>query len=117
MGRGPHSPGYPVNLSLSLRCPRRPEFTATETLEELQLIGLVGAVTSRNVNRKLAGQRAGGAVVPFLVGVATGGVAGAIIGTLVGTEVVQIVTGAADRIERKLTKAERDELRFELMLQ
>jgi len=57
------------------------------------------------------------AVMPFLVGVATGGVAGAIVGTLVGEEVVQVFSSATGKIERKLTKSERNELRFELLLQ
>ncbi len=86
-------------------------------VEELKLTGSASAVTYGRIKQGLGGSRSGRVVVPFLVGVATGGLAGAVIGTLVGAEVVQHVSGAAGRIERKLTNAERDELRFELLLQ
>jgi uncharacterized membrane protein len=56
-------------------------------------------------------------VVPFLVGTAVGGVAGAVAGILLSHQMTQLVAALIGAIDRRLTDAERDELRFELLLQ
>ena len=56
-------------------------------------------------------------VYPFLVGTAVGGVAGAVVGTLLSEHMTHLVATMIGLINRRLTAAERDELRFELLLQ
>ena len=56
-------------------------------------------------------------VVPFLIGTAVGGVAGAVAGTLLSNQTSHLVAALIDLVDRRLTDAERDKLRFELLLQ
>ena len=58
-----------------------------------------------------------GAMTPFLLGTAVGGVAGAVAGTLLSHQTRRLLVGLIRLIGRRLTDAERDELRFELLLQ
>ncbi len=54
---------------------------------------------------------------PFLLGTAIGGVAGAVAGTLLSQQTRRLLVGLVHLAGRPLTDAERDELRFELLLQ
>jgi len=54
---------------------------------------------------------------PFLLGTAIGGVAGAVAGTLLSQQTRRLLVGLVNLAGRPLTNAERDELRFELLLQ
>ena len=57
------------------------------------------------------------AVRPFLLGTAVGGVAGAVAGTLLSHQTRRLLVGLLHVITRRLSDAEREELRFELLLQ
>ena len=54
---------------------------------------------------------------PFLVGTAVGGVAGAIAGALLSQRTRRLLIGLIHLVGRRLSAAERDQLRFELLLQ
>lgn len=56
-------------------------------------------------------------VRPFLLGTVVGGVAGAVAGTLLSYQTRRLIVGLIHVTGRRLTAAERDELRFELLLQ
>jgi len=58
-----------------------------------------------------------GAIGPFLIGTAVGGVAGAVAGTLLSTRTRRLLIGLIHLVDRRLSRAERDSLRFELLLQ
>ncbi len=53
----------------------------------------------------------------FLLGTAVGGIAGAIAGALLSSATRSLVLGLLQVFGRRLTDAEREELRFELLLQ
>lgn len=57
------------------------------------------------------------AVAPFLVGTAVGGVAGAVAGTLLSARTRRLLIGMIQLVDRRLSRSERDSLRFELLLQ
>ncbi len=54
---------------------------------------------------------------PFLMGTAVGGVAGAVAGTLLSQQTRRLLIGIIHLVGRRLSDAERDQLRFELLLQ
>jgi len=56
-------------------------------------------------------------VVPFLLGAAVGGAAGAVAGTLLGRQTTQFVASLIGVVDRRLTRAEEGEPRFDLLLQ
>ncbi len=56
-------------------------------------------------------------VVPFLLGAAVGGAAGAVAGTLLGRQTTQLVASLIGVVDRRLTRAEEGEPRFDLLLQ
>ena len=56
-------------------------------------------------------------VRPFLLGTAVGGVAGAVAGTLLSHQTRRLLVGLIHVVSRRLSDAEREELRFELLLQ
>ncbi|MGH2533996.1 MAG: hypothetical protein ACRDJW_17070 [Thermomicrobiales bacterium] len=56
-------------------------------------------------------------LVPFLLGTAVGGVAGAVAGALLCHQTSALATAVLDLIDRRLNEAERERLRFDLMLQ
>lgn len=62
-----------------------------------------------------AGSRGG--IRPFLLGTAVGGVAGAVAGTLLSQPTRRLLIGLIHLVGRRLSDAERDQLRFELLLQ
>jgi len=55
--------------------------------------------------------------VPFLVGAAVGGVAGAIVGTVLSQHTTQLVATVIGVVDRRLHEADRERLKFELLLQ
>jgi uncharacterized membrane protein len=57
------------------------------------------------------------AVRPFLIGTAVGGLAGAVAGTLLSQPTRRLLVGLIHLAGRRLSDAEREELRFELLLQ
>ena len=56
-------------------------------------------------------------VGPFLLGTAIGAVAGAVAGTLLSDRTRRLLVGLIRLAGRRLSDSERDELRFELLLQ
>lgn len=56
-------------------------------------------------------------LVPFLLGTVVGGVAGAVAGTLLSEHTAHLAASVLDLIDRRLSDAERERLRFELLLQ
>lgn len=58
-----------------------------------------------------------GIAVPFLVGTVVGGLAGAVAGTLLSAQTTHLVASLIDAVERRVSDADREALRWELMLQ
>lgn len=56
-------------------------------------------------------------VGPFVLGTFFGAVVGALLGTALGPHTRGFVVGLYHLMSRRLTSAERDQLRFELLLQ
>ena len=59
----------------------------------------------------------GSPVGPFLLGTVVGGVAGAVVGTALSPHTRGFVIGLYHLVNRRLASSERDQLRFELLLQ
>ena len=57
------------------------------------------------------------AVVPFLAGAAIGAAAGIVAGTLLSRHAVHLIAALIGAVDRRLSHEERDQLRFELLLQ
>lgn len=66
-------------------------------------------------DERVAGPRSG--VGAFLLGTAVGGIAGAVAGALFSNATRSLVVGLLQVFGRRLSEAEREELRFELLLQ
>lgn len=77
----------------------------------------VDATAAGAADRTPGVRRRRGAVGPFLVGTAVGGLAGAVAGTLLSTRTRRLLIGLIHLVDRRLTRSERESLRFELMLQ
>ncbi|MDP9363885.1 MAG: hypothetical protein M3Q10_06615 [Chloroflexota bacterium] len=84
----------------------------------------IGAVLAREQNDRwplvlgIARPAAGGGPVrPFLIGTAVGGVAGAVAGALLSQRTRRLLRGLIHLAGRPLSDAEREKLRFELLLQ
>ena len=60
---------------------------------------------------------ASSAVGPFLLGTVVGGLAGAVVGTALSPHTRRFVVGLYHLVNRRLASSERDQLRFELLLQ
>lgn len=58
-----------------------------------------------------------GTVRPFVIGTAVGGLAGAVAGTLLSQRTRRLLVGLIHLAGRRLSDEEREELRFELLLQ
>ncbi len=56
-------------------------------------------------------------VLPFLLGAAVGGAAGAVAGMLLGKQTTQLVASLIGVVDRRLTRSEEGEPRFDLLLQ
>jgi hypothetical protein len=54
---------------------------------------------------------------PFVLGTVVGGLAGAVLGTALSPHTRGFLIGLYHLLNRRLTSAERDQLRFELLLQ
>ncbi|MEA2515156.1 MAG: hypothetical protein QOJ59_4645 [Thermomicrobiales bacterium] len=57
------------------------------------------------------------ALLPFLLGAAVGGVAGAVVGTVLSQHTTQLVATLIGVVDRRLHEADRERLKFELLLQ
>ena len=57
------------------------------------------------------------AVAPFLAGAAVGAAAGIVAGTLLSRHAVHLIAALIGAVDRRLSHEERDQLRFELLLQ
>ena len=57
------------------------------------------------------------ALLPFLLGAAVGGVAGAVVGTVLSQHTTHLVAAAIAVVDRRLHEADRERLKFELLLQ
>ncbi len=58
-----------------------------------------------------------GPIVPFLLGAAVGATAGAVAGTLMTRYGIHLVAAMIGAVDRRMSRDERDKLRFELLLQ
>jgi hypothetical protein len=56
-------------------------------------------------------------VAPFVVGTVIGGIAGTIVGTALSPYTRGLIVGLYHLVSRRLSSSERDQLRFELLLQ
>ena len=56
-------------------------------------------------------------VGPFILGTVVGGVAGAVLGTALSPHTRGFLVGLYHLVSRRLSSSERDQLRFELLLQ
>jgi hypothetical protein len=56
-------------------------------------------------------------VAPFLLGTVVGGLAGAALGTALSPHTRGFVVGLYQLVSRRMSSSERDQLRFELLLQ
>jgi hypothetical protein len=56
-------------------------------------------------------------IAPFVVGTVIGGIAGTIVGTALSPYTRGLIVGLYQLISRRLSSSERDQLRFELLLQ
>jgi hypothetical protein len=57
------------------------------------------------------------ALIPFLLGAAVGGVAGAVVGTVLSQHTMQLIAALIGVVDRRLHEADRERLKFELLLQ
>jgi tetrahydromethanopterin S-methyltransferase subunit C len=57
------------------------------------------------------------ALMPFLIGAAVGGVAGAVVGTVMSQHTTHLVAALIGVVDRRLHEADRERLKFELLLQ
>jgi hypothetical protein len=64
-----------------------------------------------------APQRTPSPVPPFLIGTLVGGLAGAVIGTVLSPHTRGFLVGLYHLVNRRLASSDRDQLRFELLLQ
>jgi hypothetical protein len=69
--------------------------------------------------RSLADQdpASGSPVHPFLLGTVVGGLIGAVLGTALSPHTRGLLVGLYHLVNRRLSTSERDQLRFELLLQ
>jgi len=74
-------------------------------------------MSAYQLNGDGAGADRVGVVVPFLLGTAVGGVAGAVVGTLLSRHTTHAIVALINMVDRRLSARDRDELRFELLLQ
>lgn len=58
-----------------------------------------------------------GTIAPFLAGVAVGATAGVVAGTLLSRHAVHLIAALIGAVDRRLSHEDRDNLRFELLLQ
>jgi hypothetical protein len=58
-----------------------------------------------------------GSITPFLAGAAVGAAAGVVAGTLLSRHAVHLIAALIGAVDRRLSREERDQLRFELLLQ
>jgi hypothetical protein len=56
-------------------------------------------------------------IAPFVLGTVIGGIAGTIVGTALSPYTRGLIVGLYQLISRRLSSSERDQLRFELLLQ
>ena len=62
-------------------------------------------------------ERTASPVPPFLLGTLVGGLVGAVIGTVLSPHTRGFLIGLYHLVNRRLTSSDRDQLRFELLLQ
>jgi hypothetical protein len=67
--------------------------------------------------REIAAPAPGSPIAPFLLGTVVGGIAGALLGTALSPHTRGYLVGLYHLVNRRLSSAERDQLRFELLLQ
>lgn len=54
---------------------------------------------------------------PFIAGAVAGSIAGAVAGTLLSQHTLHLVAAFVGLVDRRLTDAEREKIRFDLLLQ
>ena len=75
------------------------------------------AVASVSVPSHGRAERAASPVPPFLIGTLIGGIAGAVLGTVLSPHTRGFLVGLYHLVNRRLASSDRDQLRFELLLQ
>jgi hypothetical protein len=70
-----------------------------------------------NGHTALAGEDEPDALLPFLLGAAVGGVAGAVVGTVLSQHTTHLLAAVIAVVDRRLHEADRERLKFELLLQ
>jgi hypothetical protein len=75
--------------------------------------------STRHVSNGLATVAGEGqeAWIPFLLGAAVGGVAGAVVGTVLSQHTTHLIATVIGVVDRRLHEADRERLKFELLLQ
>lgn len=77
----------------------------------------VQALATRNLSTGLDAPGEASHLPAFMLGTVVGAVAGALLGTLVSPHTRAYLLGLYQLVSRRLSSAERDKLRFELLLQ
>lgn len=72
---------------------------------------------ANGASRDCPDPEAGSPIPPFILGTVIGGLTGAVLGTALSPHTRGFVIGLYHLLNRRLTAAERDQLRFELLLQ
>lgn len=111
MVRGANPTGDSV---ISLSCVPMPvdrgQWTSRKGLQDVAHNNEVQALVERDACP-------GPPIAPFVLGTVIGGLAGAILGTVLSPHTRGFVVGLVHLISRRISSSERDQLRFELLLQ
>jgi hypothetical protein len=70
-----------------------------------------------NGHNVVAGDQGQDVLLPFLLGAAVGGVAGAVVGTVLSQHTTHLIATMIAVVDRRLHEADRERLKFELLLQ
>ena len=68
-------------------------------------------------NRDQGDAAGSNSITPFLTGAAVGAAAGVVAGTLLSRHAVHLIAALIDAVDRRRWREDREQLRFELLLQ
>ncbi|MCC7023608.1 MAG: hypothetical protein IT338_12330 [Thermomicrobiales bacterium] len=74
-------------------------------------------MAANDISRECPEPEAGSPIPPFILGTVIGGLTGAVLGTALSPHTRGFFIGLYHLLNRRLSAAERDQLRFELLLQ
>lgn len=92
----------------------------TPAIREDERVSISGEISTTTLNTHepaISPAAPGSPVGPFLLGTVIGGLAGAIVGTALSPHTRGYLVGLYHLVNRRLSSSERDQLRFELLLQ